>query len=59
MPMADYGAMTPCHWTPVSTCNGVPLDASVNLQWYVQQAKEAEAARFDFLFIVDSQYITP
>lgn len=36
----------------------VPLDASVNLQWYVQQAKEAEAARFDFLFIVDSQYIT-
>lgn len=39
--------------------DAVPLDASINLQWYVQQAKEAEAARFDFLFIVDSQYITP
>jgi hypothetical protein len=38
--------------------DAVPLDASVNLQWYVRQAKEAEAARFDFLFIVDSQYIT-
>ncbi|MBC2666660.1 NtaA/DmoA family FMN-dependent monooxygenase [Novosphingobium flavum] len=37
----------------------VPLDASVNIDWYVQQAREAEDARFDFVFIVDSQYITP
>ena len=37
----------------------VPLDASVNIDWYVRQAREAEAAKFDFVFIVDSQYITP
>lgn len=37
----------------------VPLDASVNIEWYVKQAREAEAAKFDFVFIVDSQYITP
>lgn len=37
----------------------VPLDASINIGWYVQQAQEAESARFDFVFIVDSQYITP
>ena len=38
---------------------GIPLDASANIGWYIQQAKEAEAAKFDFVFIVDSQYITP
>lgn len=37
----------------------VPLDASVNIDWYVKQAREAEDAHFDFVFIVDSQYITP
>ncbi|MFW2829402.1 NtaA/DmoA family FMN-dependent monooxygenase [Sphingomonas sp. ID0503] len=37
----------------------VPLDASINIGWYIKQAREAEAAKFDFVFIVDSQYITP
>lgn len=37
----------------------VPLDASISIDWYIRQAKEAEAAKFDFVFIVDSQYITP
>lgn len=37
----------------------VPLDASVDIDWYVKQAREAEEAKFDFVFIVDSQYITP
>jgi len=37
----------------------VPLDASINIGWYIRQAQEAEDARFDFVFIVDSQYITP
>jgi FMN-dependent oxidoreductase (nitrilotriacetate monooxygenase family) len=37
----------------------VPLDASVDIDWYVRQAREAEEAKFDFVFIVDSQYITP
>ncbi|TCM30771.1 MULTISPECIES: NtaA/DmoA family FMN-dependent monooxygenase [Novosphingobium] len=37
----------------------VPLDASVDIDWYIRQAREAEDARFDFVFIVDSQYITP
>ncbi|WP_159982420.1 MULTISPECIES: NtaA/DmoA family FMN-dependent monooxygenase [unclassified Novosphingobium] len=37
----------------------VPLDASVNIDWYVRQTREAEEAKFDFVFIVDSQYITP
>jgi len=37
----------------------VPLDASININWYIRQAQEAEAAKFDFVFIVDSQYITP
>jgi FMN-dependent oxidoreductase (nitrilotriacetate monooxygenase family) len=37
----------------------IPLNASVNIDWYVRQAREAEKAKFDFVFIVDSQYITP
>ncbi|MFT4267363.1 MAG: NtaA/DmoA family FMN-dependent monooxygenase [Xenophilus sp.] len=37
----------------------VPLDASANIDWYIKQAVEAEQAKFDFVFIVDSQYITP
>ncbi len=35
----------------------VPIDASVNIDWYIAQAREAEDAHFDFVFIVDSQYI--
>jgi FMN-dependent oxidoreductase (nitrilotriacetate monooxygenase family) len=37
----------------------VPLNASIDVDWYVKQAREAEEAKFDFVFIVDSQYITP
>jgi len=36
----------------------IPRDASVNINWYIEQARLAEAARFDLIFIVDSQFIT-
>jgi FMN-dependent oxidoreductase (nitrilotriacetate monooxygenase family) len=36
----------------------IPADASVSIDWYVEQVRKAEAAKFDFVFIVDSQYIT-
>jgi len=36
----------------------LPVDASVNINWYIEQARLAEAARFDLIFIVDSQFIT-
>jgi FMN-dependent oxidoreductase (nitrilotriacetate monooxygenase family) len=38
---------------------GIPGDASVNISWYIEQARLAEAAKFDLIFIVDSQFITP
>src|ERR1700760_2119012 len=37
----------------------IPGDASVNIDWYVERARQAEAALFDFVFVVDSQFITP
>ncbi len=37
----------------------IPPDASVNIDWYIDIAKRAEAAKFDWIFIVDSQFITP
>lgn len=37
----------------------IPLDASVNVNWYIEQARLAEEAKFDLIFIVDSQFITP
>jgi len=36
----------------------IPVDASVNIDWYIEQARLAEEARFDLIFIVDSQFIT-
>ena len=36
----------------------IPGDASVNIDWYIEQARLAEAAKFDLIFIVDSQFIT-
>ncbi|MGH3396049.1 MAG: hypothetical protein ACRDPO_15325 [Streptosporangiaceae bacterium] len=36
----------------------IPGDASVNIGWYIEVARLAEAARFDLIFIVDSQFIT-
>ncbi len=37
----------------------IPGDASVDIDWYIQQAQLAEAAKIDHVFIVDSQFITP
>ncbi|HUD92415.1 LLM class flavin-dependent oxidoreductase [Sphingobium sp.] len=36
----------------------IPVDASVNIDWYVDVVGQAEAAKFDLVFIVDSQFIT-
>jgi FMN-dependent oxidoreductase (nitrilotriacetate monooxygenase family) len=36
----------------------IPGDASVNVDWYIEWTKYAEAALFDLVFIVDSQFIT-
>jgi FMN-dependent oxidoreductase (nitrilotriacetate monooxygenase family) len=36
----------------------IPGDASVDINWYIEQARLAEAAKFDLIFIVDSQFIT-
>ncbi|MEN3357156.1 MAG: hypothetical protein V7637_1138 [Mycobacteriales bacterium] len=37
----------------------IPGNASVDIRWYIARAREAEAAKFDLVFIVDSQFITP
>jgi FMN-dependent oxidoreductase (nitrilotriacetate monooxygenase family) len=37
----------------------IPGDASVDIRWYIDRARQAEAAKFDYVFIVDSQFITP
>ena len=37
----------------------LPGDASVNIDWYIERARAAEAAKLDFVFIVDSPFITP
>ncbi|HEX5658996.1 MAG TPA: LLM class flavin-dependent oxidoreductase, partial [Polyangiales bacterium] len=37
----------------------LPGDASVNIHWFIENARKAEAAKFDLVFIVDSPYITP
>ncbi|WP_397452335.1 LLM class flavin-dependent oxidoreductase [Pseudomonas sp. NA-150] len=36
----------------------IPGDASVDIDWYRAQAQQAEAAKFDLVFIIDSPYIT-
>ena len=38
---------------------GLPGDASISIDWYIENARKAEAAKFDLVFIVDSPYITP
>jgi len=37
----------------------IPGDASVDIDWYTEQAQLAERAALDLVFIVDSQFITP
>jgi FMN-dependent oxidoreductase (nitrilotriacetate monooxygenase family) len=34
-------------------------DASVDIDWYIENARLAEAAKFDLVFLVDSPFITP
>jgi FMN-dependent oxidoreductase (nitrilotriacetate monooxygenase family) len=56
--LVTYGAGGPGHpktWLD----RELPLDASVNVDWYIEQARLAESAKFDLIFIVDSQFITP
>jgi len=36
----------------------IPGDASVDIDWYVDLARRFEEARLDFVFVVDSQFIT-
>ena len=37
----------------------IPGDASVDIDWYIEQAQAGRGGRFDLVFIVDSQFITP
>ena len=37
----------------------IPANASVDIEWCIANAQKAEAAKFDLVFIVDSQFITP
>ncbi|MES1247620.1 MAG: NtaA/DmoA family FMN-dependent monooxygenase, partial [Actinomycetota bacterium] len=37
----------------------IPGDASIDIDWYVERARQAEAARFDFVFVPDSQFVSP
>jgi FMN-dependent oxidoreductase (nitrilotriacetate monooxygenase family) len=37
----------------------IPGDASVNIEWYIERARQAEDARFDFLFVPDSAFASP
>ena len=36
----------------------LPVDASVGINWYIEQARLAEEAKFDLIFIVDGLFIT-
>ena len=37
----------------------LPGNASVDIDWFVRHARLAEEAKFDFVFLVDSPFITP
>lgn len=37
----------------------IPGDASVDIDHYIRVARLAEEAKFDFVFVVDSEFITP
>ncbi|MCP1182919.1 LLM class flavin-dependent oxidoreductase [Paenibacillus sp. 1781tsa1] len=36
----------------------LPSDASINIDYYIQQARQAEAGKLDFVFIADGLHIT-
>ncbi len=38
---------------------GAQTNASIDINWFIANARKAEAAKFDHVFIVDSPYITP
>jgi len=37
----------------------LPGDASIDINWFIKNAQLAEASKFDFVFLVDSPFITP
>lgn len=37
----------------------LPGNASIDINWFIANARRAEAAKFDLVFIVDSPFITP
>jgi len=37
----------------------LPGDSSIDIGWYIESARLAEASKFDLVFIVDSPFITP
>ncbi|NHN86794.1 NtaA/DmoA family FMN-dependent monooxygenase [Acetobacter musti] len=37
----------------------LPSNASIDINWYIRNARLAEDAKFDLVFIIDSPYITP
>lgn len=37
----------------------IPVDASVNIDWLIEIGRLAEQGKFDLMFTVDSQFITP
>ena len=37
----------------------VPGDASIDINWFIENARLAEQSKFDFVFMVDSPFITP
>jgi FMN-dependent oxidoreductase (nitrilotriacetate monooxygenase family) len=37
----------------------IPVDASIDIDWYIEYAQLAESSKLDLVFIVDSQFITP
>ena len=37
----------------------LPSNASIDINWFIEHARKAEAAKFDLVFIVDSPFITP
>ena len=37
----------------------LPSNASIDIDWYIRNARLAEEAKFDLVFIVDSPFITP
>lgn len=37
----------------------LPSDASISIEWFIRNARKAEAAKFDLVFLVDSPFVSP